>query len=183
MLCDWDGVGGAQPLGCDVPKPGPSLRTSKGFLEGPERLLLSWVRPWKKVGPWAAGVQHDQSPMCTGAEGEVVKGLGSILSRDGELLTSGVTPSDLPSEGRSPGGGSGLGASPGGDSGGVGVGRGLADMGKAARGWPPGTVQMEGRVWRNAGGGTDHVPRVPMLSSLHPTQKNQDANKLVHTKI
>ena len=38
---------------------------------------------------------------------------------------------------------------------GVGVGRGLADMGKAASGWPPGTVQMEGRVWRNGGGGTE----------------------------
>lgn len=94
----------SQPLGCDVPKPGPSLRTSKGFLEGPERLLLSWVRPWKKVGTWAAGVQRDQSPVYTGAEGEVVKGLGGILSRDGELLTSGVTPSDLPSGGWSPGG-------------------------------------------------------------------------------
>ena len=107
------------------------------------------------MGTWAAGVQRDQSPVYTGAEGEVVKGLGGILSRDGELLTSGVTPSDLPSGGWSPGGGSGLGASPEGDSGGVGVGRGLADMGKAARAWPPGTVQMEGRVWRNGGGETE----------------------------
>lgn len=44
----------------------------QGLMEGPERLLLSWERPRKKVGPWAAGVQRGQSPVCTGV-GEVVK--------------------------------------------------------------------------------------------------------------
>lgn len=67
MVC-W---GVSQHPCCNVSKPGPSLRTSKGFLEGPERMLLSWERPRKKVGPWAAGVERDQSAVCTGGWGQV----------------------------------------------------------------------------------------------------------------
>lgn len=168
MVC-W---GVSQHLCCNVPKPGPSLRTSKGFLEGPERMLLSWERPWKKVGPWAAGVDRDQSAVCTGGRGrwEVVKGLGSILSGDGELLTSEVMPSDLLSEGWSPGGGHGLGASPEGDSGGEGSGkhrksctkvaprdgadrgRGLEEWGRRDREEASGSPSLGlGVLWRHTG--------------------------------
>lgn len=53
------------------PQTWPTFKDQQGFMEGPERLLLSWERPRKKVGPWAAGVQRGQSPVCTGVGGRL----------------------------------------------------------------------------------------------------------------
>lgn len=56
------------------------LYDQQGFMEGPERLLLSWERPRRRWGPGLQECSVARAQCALGWGGEVVKVLGSILS-------------------------------------------------------------------------------------------------------